>query len=347
MWQQLVSPNLDAQDNPGWCLRFVQTVFGAPAYHPTATSAWIDTTDKHYERDMPGVAVPVWFSWWGTIDGTNQDWGHVVAWIPERGQFLSSPKRWSDGWGQAWFDSIEDVESFLGASYNGWTTDINGLSVAQWVADPELAPNQRQAAGDAVNRRVTPDRSSDPVPPQILSGRVGDFDGWIHGENIDGNDIWYRSTDGAWFWSGAFTSQSTDALADLNPVAAPVEPAPEPTPPVDPTPAPEPTPVVPEPKPTPKPKQEKKPVSAKEAAKQETALAALPTVDLGVIITSPKNRRIAYASYMLVALLVGNAGIGFAAAGIGWPVWLVVAVAITNNLAVPFAALAISNSPKK
>lgn len=97
----------------------------------------------------------------------------------------------------------------------------------------------------------------------------------------------------------------------------------------------------------PAPKKKAKKLTKAEIAKQNEMLTGLPAVDLGVIITSPKNRKIAYAVYMLIALLVGNAGIGFAAAGVDWPIWLVVAVAVTNNLAVPFAALAIANAKSK
>lgn len=130
------------------------------------------------------------------------------------------------------------------------------------------------------------------------------------------------------------------------PPAAPVEPVPAPEP--EPTPKPVVTPSVDaKPAKPSKPKKEKpvtKPISEK---KQQEMIAKLPAADLGVIIPTVKGRKTAYAIYMVIALIVGNIGVGFAAAGVGWPVWLVVAVAITNNLAVPFGALAIANATSK
>ena len=67
---------------------------------------------------------------------------------------------------------------------------------------------------------------------------------------------------------------------------------------------------------------------------------------LGAIIPTAKGRRIAYAVYAGIALAVGNTAVGFAAAQIEQPVWLVVASAIVANLAAPFSALAIANATK-
>jgi hypothetical protein len=125
-----------------------------------------------------------------------------------------------------------------------------------------------------------------------------------------------------------------------------------------PAPAPEPIPtptveevkeiVQPAPKPTPVPvvtRTRKKRIMSKK--EEQAAIAALPQVDLGVIIPTVKARKIAYIVYACAALLLGNVGVGFAAAGEGWPTWLVVAVAVTNNLAVPFATIAVANASNK
>lgn len=141
MWTQNAAPNLDTQDNPGWCLRFAQSVYGAPAAYASATDAWNATGQKYQTREMPSVSVPVWFSWIGDIDGTGaKDWGHVAAWIPERGQFLSSPLTWAQGYGQSWVNSLEDFERILGCTFVGYSADLNGLQIATWTADPEPTP---------------------------------------------------------------------------------------------------------------------------------------------------------------------------------------------------------------
>ena len=146
-WVQNAGPNLDTQDNPGWCLRFVQSVYGSPVAYPSATAAWNATGQKYGGRDMPNVSVPVWFSCVLDLgDGQGPvDWGHVGAWIPERGQFLSSPLYWSQGWGQSWVNSLEDFERILGCTYVGFSADLNGLQIATYIDEPTPAPTPAPA----------------------------------------------------------------------------------------------------------------------------------------------------------------------------------------------------------
>ena len=105
---------------------------------------------------------------------------------------------------------------------------------------PQPAANQRVSGPNPVNRRLEPNTQKPPIDPQLAPNTVADFNGWIRGESVNGNNIWFRGAhSGNWFWSGAFTSQSTDGLQDLNPVAPPT-PTPTPTPtPVPPAPTPE------------------------------------------------------------------------------------------------------------
>ena len=91
------------------------------------------------------------------------------------------------------------------------------------AAPAPTAENQRQVGSEPVNRRLDPNTSRAPIPEQLDPWTVGNFNGWIHGENVSGNDIWFRGISGNWFWSGAFTSQATTGLEDLNPKPAPVQ----------------------------------------------------------------------------------------------------------------------------
>lgn len=137
---QLIQPDTTVTEAPGWCLGMATKVFfGAQGGYGCATDAWNASPTKNGSREMPNVAVPVWFSWWGQLD-VYKDWGHVVVWIPGRG-FLSSPGRWTDPVGQQWFNSLEEIERWFGCTYVGYTLDImpNG-SVAQWVEGETPAP---------------------------------------------------------------------------------------------------------------------------------------------------------------------------------------------------------------
>lgn len=66
---------------------------------------------------------------------------------------------------------------------------------------------------------------------------------------------------------------------------------------------------------------------------------------LGAVIPSATGRKVAYAIYALVAFVVGNAVVFFAATQMEAPVWLIGAVAVVNNIAPVFGAVAIANAP--
>jgi hypothetical protein len=136
MSSQLVTPNTSATDGAGWCLRFTQKVWGAPARYNSAWDAWEATQLKHStsENIPTDVGVVVWFSHYGTYGSPAYyaNWGHVVSWIPGRG-YLSSP---TNGVGQKWLGSIQEVERAYNSKYVGWSEDINGLRVAKIDENP-------------------------------------------------------------------------------------------------------------------------------------------------------------------------------------------------------------------
>lgn len=66
---------------------------------------------------------------------------------------------------------------------------------------------------------------------------------------------------------------------------------------------------------------------------------------LGSIIPSAFGRKIAYAVYSAVAFIVGNVAIYIAATQGTTPEWLIGAIAVVNNIAPIFGAVAIANAP--
>lgn len=95
-----------------------------------------------------------------------------------------------------------------------------------------LAGHERQVkSSDSANRRVTPDRSQAPTD-SLDAGAKGEFDGFIRGESIDGNNIWFRGKfSQQYFWSGCFTDTGTHDLTDLGTYSASTAaPAPAPKP---------------------------------------------------------------------------------------------------------------------
>ena len=109
---------------------------------------------------------------------------------------------------------------FRGASHtNGRNRRRTGVTAWPQAA---LLPTQRKvlpAPVEARRRKGSPSTSApqgDPLP----SNTVGDFVGWVYGENVGGNNLWYVGTSGDFFHSGSFTEVSTHDLKDMN--AAPI-----------------------------------------------------------------------------------------------------------------------------
>ena len=141
MNSQLVSPITSTTDSAGFCLRFTQTVWGAPVRYATAWQAWENTQIQHSpaENIPTDVGVVVWFDHWGTYGGEYGQYGHVVSWVPGVG-YLSSPL---GGYGQKWLGSIEEVERAYNCTYVGRSEDINGLRVAG-VNDSQPTPVKKK-----------------------------------------------------------------------------------------------------------------------------------------------------------------------------------------------------------
>lgn len=112
--------------------------------HATATIAANSVETANPSREMPDIAVPVWFWHYGTYGGVTGEYGHVVIWVPGRG-FLSSPV---SGFGQLWLSSIEAVERTFNAKYRFWSRDINTLYVANYAPEPKPLPTQRKGQSD-------------------------------------------------------------------------------------------------------------------------------------------------------------------------------------------------------
>lgn len=147
LFRSLVTPNLNIQENAGWCLSMARQVLGAPAGFATAFISWQAAKYKHETRELPNVPVPLYFSWTNKNDGIN--YGHVVVWVPGKG-FLSSP---GVGFGQKWLSSIAEVERYFSCKFLGWTEDINGKRIAE----------------------ALPDQAPAPVAPVVNTGQGGDY----------------------------------------------------------------------------------------------------------------------------------------------------------------------------
>ena len=101
-----------------------------------------------------------------------------------------------------------------------------------------LQPNQRKVGGSAANQRTAPNTAA-PITVKLDPGFVFTAKGWVKGESVSGNRIWFvGANSGQFIWSGACVDGSIGNLPDLTKELvekAPVAPSPTPVAPQPPT----------------------------------------------------------------------------------------------------------------
>ncbi len=111
-------------------------------------------------------------------------------------------------------------------TYNAYSSYIigfmrpNGNAPFTVGSTPDLQGFQRVASYAAKYRDAA--NSGATLLQTFVAGETYDFKGFVHGESVDGNDIWLvgRYT-GGYAWSGAFTDTGTHDLPDLTPATTP------------------------------------------------------------------------------------------------------------------------------
>lgn len=99
---------------------------------------------------------------------------------------------------------------------SGWraTTDI--VRYSGGGAAPAAASGTQRVAAALAHRRAKPTAAATDLPGPLKKGTVGNFKGWVRGQSVQGNNVWFVGISGNYFWSGGFTSTSTKGLKDLN-----------------------------------------------------------------------------------------------------------------------------------
>lgn len=223
-WNQLIQPNRTVKGRVGMCLEYVRIVFGQPAIERTALIGWNRAVYKHADRNHPtDVAVPLWWNWTSPADGIN--YGHVVWFDPTDGTYTSSPFATSTGWFIVKsIDAItNELKKYGSTSYLGWTEDISGGRVVQYAPEP-TSKTQRVVGSTKTAYRKSPNRS-DELIDWWDAGAICNFKGFVRGDSVDNNDIWFvGALTSGYSWSGGFTDSGTHDLPDLTPIPPVVVP---------------------------------------------------------------------------------------------------------------------------
>lgn len=109
-----------------------------------------------------------------------------------------------------------DAEAFSNF-INPWEW-LNSAPAPPAPAPPVVAiqPYQRRVGANGVNHRTGPNRGAE-IIQEFPADDIVNFKGWVKGENVDGNDIWFVGRfKGGYCWSGSFTDTGTHDLEDMN-----------------------------------------------------------------------------------------------------------------------------------
>lgn len=120
-----------------------------------------------------------------------------------------------------------------GYSHSSGYTDTSTTGLPDITpADKPLADNQRKVGSDAMNIRSSAqvDTVNNNVIRLIQPAEVITVQGYVHGQNVDGVDVWFKLDDGNYTWSGGYTNSDVGNLPDLTPKAPDT-----PQPPITPT----------------------------------------------------------------------------------------------------------------
>ncbi len=130
-----------------------------------------------------------------------------------RGQLIG--KSGASGYGDDWYYGPHAHQTLWSCWCYNFCADCT-IDFAKYVGTTPVAGNQRVVGSNPANGRSDPstaNAATQTLPP----GTVANMDGWINGETVETNKVWFRGEfSGDFFWSGGFTDKGTHDLADLN-----------------------------------------------------------------------------------------------------------------------------------
>lgn len=126
-------------------------------------------------------------------------------------------------------ESVDGNNIWFVGRYTGFYSHSSGYKDSGTHDLPDLTPattqpladNQRRVGDDAMNVRSTAkvDTVNNNVVKLIQPATVVTVKGYVHGQNVDGNDKWFVIEDGTYSWVGGYTNQDVSKLTDLTPTA--------------------------------------------------------------------------------------------------------------------------------
>lgn len=199
------------------------------------------STGPHLHFELLGWPLQPYNGYYGRVNPNNHVSGHWTGSVapsnqPTRGNQRLAGKSNVNQRSQANPDApitrviaantLEEFQGYVrGVSFEGnniWYKDIHGYawsggftnSSTTGLSDvtPQLRATQRLVGPDNNNQRLLPNTQST-VVRVIAANTTEEYNGFVYGEFVQGNNIWYKDSQG-YTWSGGFTDSSTTGFAD-------------------------------------------------------------------------------------------------------------------------------------
>lgn len=199
-YSQVKNPNLAAPGRPGYCLAYVEDVFGTIHKYPSATVGWASATRKHIGAQPPSnVSVPIWFKF-------KYPDGHVCVWV--KGKVHTTTEE-----GVKVFDSIHALLDYMNHGavneemvYLGWSEDLASSEIVRPVPSPTPTVKTAKVIHETYVR-VAPNTSAALGGSRLLyPNDTFTYTEKVVGQMVNQNgvktNLWYHSTKGHYVWSG-------------------------------------------------------------------------------------------------------------------------------------------------
>ena len=226
------------RDWNGWCQAFVAwaSTFAnggvEPHWYGSAREAW---NASPAAASMDPYAAPPGALHWFTAGHPDYDVKLSFGGGRVAHAYRNQDVKWPNliNIGEDDWESAANKAPWMRTTYLGWTYGFGpggAYTVPLYVASAALQPHERRVvvdgSGFGANRRIGWASTSAPKGAEIAPGETGEFKGFVRGESVNGNNIWFVGLySGDYFWSGSFVGgASTAGLTDITP--APTEPTP-------------------------------------------------------------------------------------------------------------------------
>ena len=218
---QKTSPNLNIGAKPGWCLQYVDDVVNAPVRRESAGLEYLAQRaagNIHEEEPPVGLWVPVFFD---ITSGIYDPYEHVGwAYNHGDGRIEIHDSEIHSG-ARGIYNSIAEICSWFGKfglRYLGWSERIGGVQIVEKSGNVRVVNS-----GVGVNVRYEPTTQSG-VFASYPDGSDIEMAGWVYGENVNGDDRWFKSQrSGVYLHFSAFDEKegSLPNLGDFRKVEQP------------------------------------------------------------------------------------------------------------------------------